>query len=507
MKIEIKCTNCNNSFITDYKQRNRKFCGRDCFFDHSKKNNTIGKKKDDSVREYRSCLECGKNFEERKKYKRNLCSNECRLLWNSREENKNNRIEKSKKSFFEKNGVESIFMLEDFKKNLKEKFKSKYGVSHPMELPEFVNKLKNTIRGGHIIKLIQKLKDNNLTLKDEYINNKDGSTSRHYTFECDKCSNIFTSSVLGSGKIPICRKCFPIIKNSSLEFKIKDFLNLNNIEFINNERKTLGGREIDIFLPKYNVGFEVNGNYFHSEINGDKDKDYHIDKTLDSQNKKIKLVHIFEDEIILKSDIVISRISNLIGLNKVIYARKCRILEITKKVSKDFLEKNHIQGNSVDNYRYGLFFNEQLVSVMTFGKKRKSLGVKNSEYGEYELIRFANLLNTNVVGGFSKLLSKFIKDKKPKKIETFADIRWSGSDPEKTVYSKNGFKFVKITPPNYWYVKMDKYINRHHRFSFRKDVLVKQGFSKDMTEWEIMKLKGYDRIWDCGSLKFELNLI
>jgi hypothetical protein len=140
---------------------------------------------------------------------------------------------------------------------------------------------------------------------------------------------------------------------------------------------------------------------------------------------------------------------------------------------------------------------------MTFGKKRKSLGNKIINNNEYELVRFSNKKFTNVVGGFSKMLNFFIKKYNPSKIETFADIRWSGINYLRTVYHKNGFKFIGKTPPNYWYIKNDKYSNRHHRFAFRKDVLVKEGYDKNLTEWEIMKIKGYDRIWDCGSLKFE----
>jgi hypothetical protein len=143
---------------------------------------------------------------------------------------------------------------------------------------------------------------------------------------------------------------------------------------------------------------------------------------------------------------------------------------------------------------------------MTFGKKRKSLGNDNRDNSEYELVRFCNKINLTIIGGFSKLLKNFIKKYNPSKIETFADIRWSGLDQTKTVYFKNGFNFVKQTPPNYWYINTERYLNRSHRFSFRKDVLVKEGYNKELTEWEIMKLKKYDRIWDCGSLKFELKI-
>jgi hypothetical protein len=45
--------------------------------------------------------------------------------------------------------------------------------------------------------------------------------------------------------------------------------------------------------------------------------------------------------------------------------------------------------------------------VMTFGKLRKSLG-NNHEKDIYELLRFCNIKNVNVVGGASKILKYFI---------------------------------------------------------------------------------------------------
>ena len=114
------------------------------------------------------------------------------------------------------------------------------------------------------------------------------------------------------------------------------------------------------------------------------------------------------------------------------------------------------------------------------------------------------MINTNVVGGFSRLLKNFIKFHSLTKIITYAEIRWSGLNPLKTVYHKNGFNFINHTPPNYWYLKVNQFNNRFHRFNFRKDVLIKEGYDPKLTEWEIMKLKGYDRIWDCGNMKFEL---
>lgn len=209
--------------------------------------------------------------------------------------------------------------------------------------------------------------------------------------------------MLGSGKIPICRKCYPITKNSKLEEIIKDFLNNNGIKHIDNNRTILNGYEIDIYVPEFNLGIEVNGNYFHSELNGEKNKEYHLNKTIISNNKNIKLIQIFEDEVLQKKEITLSRLSSLLNINSKIYGRKCIIREVSKKISKDFLNENHIQGDSIDMFRYGLYYNDILVSLMTFGLKRNVLGNKEKTIDEYELIRFCNIKQTNVIGGFSKL--------------------------------------------------------------------------------------------------------
>ena len=506
MNIELKCINCDNNFIAEYKHRDKKYCSRSCYFEFANKNKTIGRKKDESIREVRKCDMCNNDFEVKINNKKKLCSDECRIKWGKIKENKDKRILASKKSFFEKHGVDSIFKKNEFKNGLKKILVDKYGVDNPMKHEGSVTKLKNTLKEKQINNLLPKLEDNNLLLLDEYTVNKSGTTSMPYNFKCLKCDNVFTSTVLGSGKIPICRKCFPLVKNSKLEAFIRDFLNENNIDHLDNSRKLLSGQEIDLLLHDYSLGIEVNGNFYHSEINGEKDRNYHINKSKLAHESNIKLVHIFEDEILYKKDIVLSRLSNFLMINnKKIYARKCSIMSVDKKVSDEFLNKNHIQDSSIDKIRLGLFYDNELVSLITFGKLRKIMGRCDKE-NQYELMRFVNKKNHRVVGGFSRLLKYFIDNYKPNKIITYADIRWSGLDYKNTVYYKNGFTFIENTPPNYWYVKIGEYNNRYHRFNFRKDVLVKEGFDNKLSEFEIMKIKGYDRIWDCGNMKFELNI-
>lgn len=264
-----------------------------------------------------------------------------------------------------------------------------------------------------------------------------------------------------------------------------------------NDRQLINPLELDMYLPFENIAIEYNGLYWHSSKKID--KNYHLRKTELCKQHGVQLVHIFEDEWVYKKDIVKSRLKSVFGLieNK-IYARNCQINEVTFNETKKFLEENHLQGNVNSKYRYGLYYNNELVSLMCFGGKRKSLGSK-AEDGIYEMLRFCNKLNITVVGGASKLLKYFIKEIGPKQIISYCDRRWSDGN----LYEKLGFKFDHYSQPNYFYIINGR---RENRFKYRKSELVKQGFDKDKTEEQIMKERGIRKIYDCGTIVYVLNV-
>ena len=212
----------------------------------------------------------------------------------------------------------------------------------------------------------------------------------------------------------------------------------------------------------------------------------------------IRLIHIFEDECVYNKNIVKAKLKHIIGKSneKSIYARNCVVKVIDD--CKLFLNENHIQGDCPSSIKLGAYYNNLLVAVMTFGKKRKSLGYINKDKNEYELIRFAT--NQRIVGIAGKLLKHFIKNYNPYKIITYADKRYSVGN----LYEVLGFIKIKDTKPNYWYFECGNDI-RWHRYGFAKHTLSKKLKSYDMSlsEWDNMKNNGYDRIWDCGHVKYE----
>ena len=265
-------------------------------------------------------------------------------------------------------------------------------------------------------------------------------------------------------------------------------------------RALLGnGKELDIYIPSKNVAIEYNGCKWHTEWFGHKAKYGHIEKTLQCESKGIQLLQIFEDEYNYHKEIVLKKIEHILHISRdceKIPARKCEIRNIEFDEASKFLNKNHIQGEAFASVYLGAFYNNRLVAVMTFK-------LLENETDNYELNRFASDINCICQGIGGKLFKHFVRTKNPSYIVSFADRRWSIHTND-NLYVKLGFKFDGYTNPNYTYYneKVDRY-KRYHKFGFRKQLLNKKyGFSMDMTETEMVQSLGFDRIWDCGLIKY-----
>ena len=283
---------------------------------------------------------------------------------------------------------------------------------------------------------------------------------------------------------------------SKQEKELLDFIENNyDNEIVENSKNIISPLELDIYLPDIKLAIEYNGLYWHSERY--KDNKYHLNKTNVCEEHGIHLIHIYEDDWLYKQDIVKSRLLNLLGKSDRIYARKCEMKEVSKEDSKNFLKKNHLQGNYHCKVSVGLYFEGELVSLMTFGNLRISLGMKATK-NEYELLRFCNKLNTSVIGAANKLYKFFTVRYNPSKIITYADRSWS-MDNGNALYDHLGFEMLGTSRPGYHYIVGDK---RRNRFSYRKNKLVEQGYDKTKSERKIMTDRGIYRIYNSGNLKY-----
>jgi hypothetical protein len=288
-----------------------------------------------------------------------------------------------------------------------------------------------------------------------------------------------------------CVKHQNMVYASRSENEIIEYLKtIYNGEILTNYRGF--GREIDIYLPELSLGIEFNGLYWHSTKF--LDKKYHFTKYEFLKNKKINLFFIWEDDWndSIKQDIIKSMISS--KLNKIpikIDARKCQIREI--KNTRNFLNNNHLQGWCQSSKNIGLFYNEELVSLMTFGKR--SIYSQNDE--NIELLRFCNKKFTIVRGASSKIFKYFKeKYKEYNKIVSFSSCDYSSGN----MYEILGFKKMGYTVPNYWILKDNK---KYHRSNFMKHKIC-QGDSKKTGEEKIKEL-GYFKIYGTGNIRWEFE--
>lgn len=398
---------------------------------------------------------------------------------------------KRKTTVLERYGVEYTTQSEQMKSRSKETNLQRYGVENASQSPEIIEKIKRS----HIEKYgayyqQQHISSDSLTKLSD-INYLRENASRSLKEIAIELGVTYYTVGYWYEKLNVVRT-FDNYNKSLAESEINEFIKSHGYTTITNCRDILKRKEIDIYIPELKLGIEYNGLYWHCESNIS-DKHYHSNKMRECNEFGITLMQITDYEFINTKEKVLSRISSKLGVNNKIYARNTTVKTLSANECSDFLDENHIQGSVNSSIKLGLYHEDILVAVMTFGKSRY-----NSKY-EYELLRYSNLLNTNVIGGASKLFKYFITTYNPTSIISYCDLRWNTGN----MYEKIGFKYTHTTEPNYWYTY--QYCTLESRVKYQKHKLSKllPIFDPELSEWENMVNNKYDRIWDCGNSVWE----
>jgi len=400
----------------------------------------------------------------------------------------NEYLKKSKETYLLKYGVDNFTKTKEYLKKSKETCLENWGVEYPTQSKEIKEKIRKTNikkRGVSHIFQLDEYRDKNFKIASDpnYIKFDKG----YNIFKCDCNLNhefkISTDDYYGRKRSNnnLCTTCNPISDNSSIKEKMLfDYIkSIYSGEIIRGYKD--GRLEIDIYLPELKLGIEFNGLWWHSDRY--KDKWYHLNKTKYFEERGIRVIHIWEDDWVNKDLIIKSQILNWLNLNtNKIWARNCEIRNVDSKSANEFLNKNHIQGSDKSKIKIGLYYNGELVSLMTFNQFE---GRNKMNGNEWNLSRFCNKLEMNIVGGASKLLKYFINNYGVKRIISYADRDWSLGN----LYHRLGFNKTYETDPDYKYFFKDR---RMHKSNFRK--------SKTSISESNLNIP---KIWDCGKIKFE----
>ena len=278
--------------------------------------------------------------------------------------------------------------------------------------------------------------------------------SNHHAWKCKcDCGN---TRLVASGDLKRTNSCGCVnvaVSGSQAENDIRGLIGVNNVV---KDRTILDGKEIDLYYPDYHIGIEYNGSVFHATKNcvgTNKPKNYHRDKFLLAKSKGVHLISIFDVDWASNRDKLSKYLLSLFNKPIKLFARKCSVHIIDKQIANEFYDKYHLQcGSKFNTINYGLYHNDELVSVMSFGKPRMRKFIE----GHYELHRYCVKDGYTVVGGANKLLSKFEADYKPINILSYSNNDWFlGS-----IYERLGFECIGQSNPRYYWLYNNNELTR-----------------------------------------------
>lgn len=182
-------------------------------------------------------------------------------------------------------------------------------------------------------------------------------------------------------------------------------------------------------------------------------------------------------------------IDNLLICSNVVYARKCSIYTISAKTACEFEDKYHLQSSCRgQKVCLGLFFQDELIQVMTFGKPRY-----HSRY-EWELLRLCSKSGYRVVGGACKLYHHFIKQYNPSSIISYCDrAKFSGDS-----YMQLGMKLDHTTEPAKVWSRHTSRITDNLLRQRGYDQLFGTTHGKGTSNEALMIEDGWLPVYDCG---------
>lgn len=318
---------------------------------------------------------------------------------------------------------------------------AKYGVDHPMKDPEYVRSyIESKRRNGHI---------------REY----EGKTISEFAADVG-CSYSWAAQALRENI-----NLDNYGEMTDIESVVHSILSRTGLDFV--REPLISGIKPDFLVPSCKLVIECDGLYWHSESNN-KTKNHHASRVDILTRLGYKLLAFRADEISSKPNIIESIIRNSCGLSTRFYARKLDL----GTVGRHFFETNHMMGCGTKKTGISLLHNGEPLMAMSFKRLPR-------QDNSWEIDRLCSRLDTIVVGGIGRILSKFVSDHNPAFIQSFVDRRFgTGNGLEKLGFIK------KSESPSFKWTNSKQ---TFHRLRFPGNSGYECGFTK---------------IWDYGQAKY-----
>lgn len=455
---------------------------------------------------YRSCEVCGKKFVITMPSNSQLCcSKECTVKKRQATTLKRfgvphalqnpDLVKKAEQTSLERFGVKHASQSEEIKQKQKATCQERYGVNSPYQMPDFWDKYKKTSLERYGVEypmqtdwFKEKLAK---TCQTKY-----GST---YTFQSGIVHERSKQACMEKYGVPYpcmsdqCREAshFTI---SGVNKEISDRLATEAGLICELDKVHINRFSYDIHILNTNILLEIDPTYTHNVFGNHWGpskitSDYHLNKSKLAQDNGYRCIHIFDwDDV--------SKIVRLLKPKEKIFARKCQIKEVSSTEVNSFEIYNHLQGSCRgQQICYGLYYEDSLVQLMTFGKPRY-----NKNY-QWELLRLCSDFRYQVIGGAEKLFKHFIQKHNPESIISYCDLaKFAG-----VIYPKLGFTLYRITEPNKIWSFRNKRITNNLLMARGYDQLFHTNYGKGTSNEALMLQNGWLPIYDCGQAVYIWN--
>jgi hypothetical protein len=289
-------------------------------------------------------------------------------------------------------------------------------------------------------KFVQSVSENWTPLfsKEEYfgVNNKN-----LYKFKCKKCNNEFECSIFNfkRDEFLICPYCKETTK-SMIQHQFAKEIKQLKFNLIVQEEKTgiLSGRkQLDIFLPEYNLAVEYNGNIWHTH-KLKQDAQYHFSRFKQCVDKDMKYIAFWSDEYLKHKQYILNIILGLLTA----YTGQAKI-QLVGSICKQY-DKNWIFFSKVKTSEYFLIFEQNDFQLVFKVKNNEINDVYCSNWPMIYLFEFdLNQFQFKIDNRFKCLFDYFLINKNAQ-IESSTEFYKFDSKRSLAIFKQSKYNCEKI---------------------------------------------------------------
>ena len=399
-------------------------------------------------------------------------------------------LQKSKETMFKHYGYDSVLKSPEFQNRIRNTFIERYGVDHPSKLPDFIDKVNATCLERYGVAFPTQIPGRTEAMQKTNME-KYGALSpsgNSDIADVTRQHNLEKYGVPYTCMRDECREqAGNVISKVNRNFakKLSEYGLNCSFDTVKIDRYSY-----DLHIEGTNILIEINPTYTHNTVGnhwGDSvATDYHKRKTMLAAEHGYHCVNVWDWDSYEK---VMAMFQPKIPL----YARKCELREVDSKLAGAFENTYHLQ-SSVRGQKVclGLFYNEQLVQLMTFGTPRY-----NHNY-QWELLRLCTDVKYAITGGAEKLWSYFLNKYTPDSVISYCDAsKFTGA-----VYGRLGMTLDFTVAPNKIWSKGKEYITHNLLLQRGYDQMFNTDFGKGVSNDQLMLDNGWLPVYDCGQYRY-----